>query len=180
MITQNAFHAVVMATDFKGREHLDHFADDYSRYKTIVITAIEMSTINHNGAKEQLLKADEIYSHLMPEGLKTTGKIIGNNMARQGQIMANAIEIFIIISLATPLITFIIGRTLSGTMRKEFETTINAMTNLANGMTNVPIPQRFLRQGREIKALASGLDAFKQNLHMNHEHKIELEKNNTL
>ena len=170
-----------MALGAADWENFTHIIDDYSVYKNVAITAIEMSTVNSGGAKEQLFKADDIYNHLVleiQEGLKTVGNTINSDFDEQQVLMDRTLRSFVIISVIAIIVTFFTGLYLSSALGGELSGLINSITELSQGNTSIRIPE--ISTGREFIALANGISIFQESLKKNAENKIELEQNNIL
>ncbi len=167
-----------------GLAHWDgfsHIVDDFGLYKNIAITAIEMSMVNPEGAKEQLILADDLFGHLVLDiqtGLKTIGKDVAEDLGEQRELMDDVLRLFILISVAAIIGTFLVSMYLSGALTKEFALLIDAMTGLSNGRRNIDIPVS--HSGKEMIVLSDGVASFQQSLEKIDEQRWALEESNQL
>jgi signal transduction histidine kinase/HAMP domain-containing protein len=162
-------------------QKFSQISESYASYKNTAITAIEMSTVNSAGAKEQLFKADDIYNRLIlavQEGLGTVGKTIASDFDKQQALMDATSQVMMSVAIVAIMITFLSGLYLSGALGSELDALIKTMTELSGGDTDVDIPR--ISTGKELVALANGVGIFRDSLKKNFENKIELEQNNIL
>lgn len=151
----------------------------YLRYKSTIVSAIEMSTVDTVMAEEQLLAADKIYSLLvidLQEGLRHLGMDINTDLAANYDSLNLTIQLTIEVFAAAIVGIFVFSLCLSKTLTREVSAIAESIDDLARGKKIVELP--VVASGKEMSALVNGLYAFKRSLAKIDDQKQELKNKN--
>lgn len=168
--------------DAWGRDGQDLYVpieSNFLEYKIAIIAALEMSTIDIAMAEKEMDAADEVFSLLvidLQEGLKDIGLDIAFDLEYFYDEINTSTQLMIKVFLAAILGTFIISLFLSKRFTHDLGQLIEAIEKLSLGEKICSIPD--LSSGKELNALANGLQVFQQSLVKIDEQRADLEDNN--
>ena len=154
---------------------------NFIEYKSFIISAIEMSTVDALMAEEQLVEASEIFNNLvidLQEALKDIGSDINDDLGRNFASMNQAINLMIMVFSVAAFGAFISSYFLSRALTRDMGLLIGSIDDISRGKENIVIPK--ISSGEELLALASGLEVFQKTLKKVDEQRWALQENNKL
>ncbi len=153
--------------------------EDFKDYKLTIINAIEMSSVDAAMAEKHLLEASGIFNHLvvtLQESLKAVSVDVNGELDENFESMTEVVNLIIIVFAVTAVGTFFISIFLSRKLTYDIGALIGVIDRLSSGKKDVNIP--VVSSGKELDALAGGLQIFKRSLEKVDEQHLALEENN--
>ncbi len=168
-------------TEYRRGDLYEPIRNNFIKYKSTIISAIEISTVDALMAEEQLLEASAIFNHLvidLQEGLKHIGADINNDITRNLKTLSQTISLMIVVFVTAVFGAFVSSLYLSGSLTRDIGSLIGVMDKLSHGKKDIEIPT--VSSSKELTALAGGLRVFQKSLEKIDEQRWVLEENNQL